>query len=71
MNATMLDEGLVTVKEAARILGLSRSKVYGLLQQQELPFCKFGKSCRLPKKSLVCYLERNLVDPNSILTPQD
>jgi excisionase family DNA binding protein len=53
---------LVDVKEAAKFLALSRSKVYGLMEQGELPFAKIGKSRRVPRKALVELARKCLVN---------
>jgi excisionase family DNA binding protein len=39
--------GLQTVGAVAKFLSLSRSKVYQLMEQGELPYVKIGKSRRL------------------------
>ena len=57
-------EGLplsVQLPEAAKFLSLSRAKVYAMMDQGELVFCKFGKSRRIPRRALREYAERCLV----------
>jgi excisionase family DNA binding protein len=57
----LLGEGLVTVKEAGRFLGLSVASVYNLMSRGELPYVKLGRSRRIPRVALVQLAARNLV----------
>jgi excisionase family DNA binding protein len=43
---------LVKVEEGARILGISRSLVYELMNRGELPWVKCGSARRLPLAAL-------------------
>lgn len=52
-EAALLSEGLVSVPEAAAFLGLSRSKVYVLMDTGHLIYVKLGKSRRVPKRALI------------------
>ncbi len=62
----MLDHGmlasseLLTIKEAARRLGLSRAKLYQLMESGELVYVKFGKARRIPLAGLAELVARNL-----------
>jgi excisionase family DNA binding protein len=40
-------QGLYTVPQVAQFLALSRSKIYGLMDQGNLPYVKLGKSRRI------------------------
>jgi excisionase family DNA binding protein len=57
-------DGLVSLREAARFLAVSRTSIYGLLTSGLLPSVKIGKSRRVPRRSLLAFaaerLERNL-----------
>jgi hypothetical protein len=48
---------LYTVQEAAKALGMSRSKVYGLMNEGELHSVKIGGSRRLRKQDLIDYVD--------------
>jgi excisionase family DNA binding protein len=48
----LVSEGLMTVREAAEFLGLSRSTVYELMESGELSFAKIRKSRRIPRKAV-------------------
>jgi excisionase family DNA binding protein len=45
--------GLVSVAKAAAFLGLSRSKIYELMDSGELTYSKFGRARRIPHGALV------------------
>lgn len=51
-NVDLMAEGLATIKEAMRFLGISRTKVYDLLTHEEIPHVKIGKASRIPKVAL-------------------
>src|SRR5262245_29909219 len=55
-----LDHGLLRVQEAARLLGLSRSMLYQLMDKGELPYVKFGKARRLNRQCLLEYVRRHV-----------
>jgi excisionase family DNA binding protein len=57
----VLEGGFDTVAVAAKFLGLSRAKVYQLMETGDILYAKFGKSRRIPRKALVDYAERCLV----------
>jgi excisionase family DNA binding protein len=50
---------LLRPEEAGRILGFSRSKVYGMLAAGELPSVRLGKSVRVPRAALEKFIEEN------------
>jgi excisionase family DNA binding protein len=56
-----VEDGLVTVKQAAEFLAISVSGVYALMDRRELPFTKLGRSRRIPRRALVELAARNLV----------
>ena len=49
---------LVTVPEAAAILGIGKSKVYDLIANEGLPKVKFGMAVRIPVKALEEWLSQ-------------
>jgi excisionase family DNA binding protein len=53
--------GFFTVLEAARMLNLSRSMVYNLLDSGELTYARFGSSRRIPKAAFEQYCRNSLV----------
>jgi excisionase family DNA binding protein len=60
-EASLIEDGFETVPEAAKFLSVSRAKVYAMMEQGELAYCKFGKSRRIPRRALREYAERCLV----------
>jgi len=53
---------LLHVIEAARVLALSRARVYQLIAAGELPHIRIGKSVRVPRAALLRYIERRIVN---------
>ena len=49
----LVGDGLVTVREAAEFLRLSRTSVYSLMDHGELAFVKLGRSRRIPRRAMV------------------
>ena len=61
---------LVRVEEAARILSLSRSTIYEMMDSGELPSVRWGTARRIPMAALRAWVERHLVHdtPSSSLS---
>jgi excisionase family DNA binding protein len=53
--------GFTKVADAAKFLGISRSKCYAMMEAGILPFALFGKSRRIPVRALNEYAARSLV----------
>jgi excisionase family DNA binding protein len=60
-DATVVGDGFATVPEAARFLGLSRAKLYQIMDNRELIYAKFGRSRRIPRRALHDYAKSCLV----------
>jgi excisionase family DNA binding protein len=58
--AELVEDGLVTVSEAAGFLSVARSTVYLLMDRGELPFIKLGESRRVPRRALIELAAREL-----------
>ena len=56
IQATMVAM-LLRPEEAGRMLGFSRSKVYGMLAAGELPSIRAGKSIRIPRGALERWID--------------
>ena len=52
-QADLVADGLVTLREAALFLSISRSKLYALMDNGELKFVKLGRSRRVPRRALI------------------
>ena len=57
-DVDLLAEGLVTVKEAQDFLRVGRTMVYGLMDSQDLPYVKMGKTRRIPRAALKLFAEK-------------
>ena len=51
-----MDKLLLTAPEAARALGISRSKLYELLRDGEIQSVRIGRSRRVPWEALGAYV---------------
>jgi excisionase family DNA binding protein len=56
----LAEDGFIPVIEAARFLGLSRAKVYQMMDSGELRYAKFGRSRRIPRRALMELAERSI-----------
>lgn len=54
----LMEQGLFNVKEAALFLRIGRTKVYDLMDSQDLPYVKMGKTRRIPKVALKLFAEK-------------
>ena len=48
---------LLRVEEAARVLGVGRSKAFEMLRAGELPVVRMGRSVRIPRRALAAWIE--------------
>ncbi len=55
-----LDQGLLTVAEAAKVLHVGRSMVYALMERGQLQYVKIGRARRIPKAAIRDFIRRNL-----------
>ena len=53
--------GLVSVREAARFLGISVAGLYKFMERGELPYAKIGRSRRIPRQALVAFAASRVV----------
>ena len=58
--ADMVEDGLMTVMEAASFLGLSRSTIYNMMDSGELQSAKLGRSRRIPRRCVIELAARSL-----------
>jgi excisionase family DNA binding protein len=61
MDTNNTCERMLSVPEVADLLGLSRSKLYLMMEAGELAFAKFGKSRRVPYQAVRSLIARHLV----------
>jgi excisionase family DNA binding protein len=55
-------QGFMTVAEVAKHLGVSRSTVYQLCERGELRHVRVSNAIRVPKRAVVAYLHRRVVE---------
>jgi excisionase family DNA binding protein len=56
-------EGLVDIAEAARILAVSVSTLYGWVWQRRIAFVKMGRAVRFEQSVLKEFIRQNRVQP--------
>ncbi len=57
----MVSNGLVTITEACRFLSIGKSKLYELMQSEDLPYVRIGGVRRLPRRALAEWVAERLV----------
>ena len=60
LSPKLLEDGLLTVAEAATFLRLSRSTLYGLMERGDLPFVCIGRTRRIPRRAVLYLAARCL-----------
>lgn len=53
MDTSLVEDGAFTIPGATEFCGLSRSKLYDLMESGQLVYSKIGRSRRIPKRALV------------------
>jgi excisionase family DNA binding protein len=53
----MSDRLLITIREAAELLGLSESTVYRLAREDRIPVVRIGASVRINRRHLETWIE--------------
>jgi excisionase family DNA binding protein len=67
LNApTKSAEGLVDIAEAARVLSVSVSTLYGWVWQRKIAFVKMGRAVRFEQSVLREFIDQNRVQPRRI-----
>lgn len=64
---TLVAEGVLSVKAAQVFTGLSRSKLYQLMEQGQLAYVRFAEggrraARRIPRAGLIAFMARHVVD---------
>ncbi len=52
-----------SIKEASEMLGLSKSRLYEMVQFDEIPYMRIGGKILLPKKEFESWLKARVVMP--------
>ena len=56
----LVADGLMTVRDAQRFLGVGHSMLYQLMGRGEIPYVRIGTARRIPRAALVEYAARHL-----------
>lgn len=57
----LVESGLARIDEGCRFLGISRAKLYEIMERGELSYVKIGRSRRLPRQALKEFAAQRLV----------
>lgn len=52
----------LTVSQVAKLLSLSRTKIYQMMDDGELKYMRFGRSRRIPQEALDQLMQSSMVD---------
>ena len=63
-----MEQMLLRIPEAAKVMGLGRTKMYELVRSGDVPSVRFGRSIRIPTKSLVELIEQRTSEAEEELT---
>lgn len=66
-NEHLLPRLLLRTEEAAEALGVSRTKIYHLIQEQRLESVRIGGSRRIPMDCLIAYVEKMRDDRQTLV----
>ena len=53
-----MEQLLLRVMEAAKVLGMGRSKIYDMIAHREIPAIRVGGSIRIPARELERWVDR-------------
>ena len=59
-STELVADGLLTVRETAAFLRLSRSTIYSLMDAGDLVYAKLGRSRRIPRRAVIELAARQL-----------
>ena len=60
-NLSLVEDGLLTVREAQEYCRLSRSDLYARMERGELAYVKLGRRRLIPRRALIQLAGQNLV----------
>ncbi len=55
----LYEDPILTVRQVAEYLQLSKSKIYYMIQRQTIPSIRLGKNVRIRQSDLVKWLDQN------------
>ena len=57
-----MNDVILTIPEVAKLLKLSRSKVYLLVTQKKIPYIRIGRNVRIRQSDLETWLNQRVVN---------
>jgi excisionase family DNA binding protein len=54
---------LLKVPEASKLMGVSTSTIYAMIQRREIPFVRIGSATRLPEAELAAWVASKVENP--------
>ena len=57
MNQYEFDDPILTVKDVAKYLRISKAKIYYLIQRKQMPHIKIGKNVRIRYSDLLQWID--------------
>lgn len=64
-------EPLMRAKDVVRLLGISKSYLYLLVQRREIPVVRFGSSMRFREEDLLVFIDQHIDGINGDVTSDD
>lgn len=61
-NTNIVEEGLLTVEEASKFLRLSPSKIYKMMYDGSITFCRLGRARRIPLRALHDFASAGIIN---------
>ncbi len=59
----MLDDPILTVRQVAEYLQISKSKIYYLIQRRSIPFIRLNRNVRIRQSDLIAWLNERVEAP--------
>jgi len=69
-NSIVMEEQFLTGTEVSELLNTSRAKAYRMMQANEIPVVRFGRSVRSPRRALMEYLRAQTQMPDAARTKE-
>jgi len=66
-NADNAIEKLITPDELAKMLAVSKTTIYRIIERRKMPFCKISGSIRFTREDVSLFIAENRVEPIKLL----
>lgn len=60
----------MSVEEAAEAVGLSKNTLYQLIGTDSMPYLRFGRTIRIPRSSLIAWMDARAEEHATVLDKQ-